>query len=113
MSDEYTRFRRPTDVELRLLRPLANAAVRGSGNWLQRVLVWPMSDGGMGSLRLHLEGESSDSPRFGAQVGEYQFVDSDGVTVIVSLNTDQNGLPYELDVWKTDFSAVIEVPERP
>ena len=42
--------------------------------------------------------------KFGSQVSDCQFKDTDGVTVIASLYLDREGNMYELDMWKTDFS---------
>ncbi len=35
------------------------------------------------------------------------FVDEDGIDIIVSLNVDEKGILYELDVWKVDYSKRI------
>jgi len=43
-------------------------------------------------------------------VAEYQFTDADGVEVLISLNVDADGRPFELDVWKTDFSPLVRMP---
>jgi hypothetical protein len=69
-----------------------------------------MSDGGMGSLELLLP-ESQKVRTFGSRVAELQFNDEDGVAVIASLNVDQAMLPFELDVWKTDFSPLGHIPD--
>jgi hypothetical protein len=70
-----------------------------------------MTDGGMGSLLLLLPESAAESRRFGGSVAELHFKDDDGVDVIASLNVDQNKVPFELDVWKTDFSSLIRVPD--
>jgi hypothetical protein len=70
-----------------------------------------MDDGGMGSLRLTMAEVPSGNRRFGRKVAEHQFTDSDGVAVLASLYLDQNDLPFEMDVWKTDFSPVSDRPE--
>ena len=44
-------------------------------------------------------------------MAEIQFTDTDGVEVLASLNLDQDGKPFELDVWKTDFNALIRIPD--
>ena len=36
---------------------------------------------------------------------------ADGVPVLASLNVDQNGRFLELDLWKTDFTPVIRIPD--
>lgn len=110
MSVVSTAFREPSDSEWRLLGRLATDAVVLAPGWLDGLLVRELDDGGMGSLRLLTRGNSDAGRRFGATVAEYQFKDSDGVDVIVSLNVDQCGLPFELDMWKTDFSPLIGVP---
>lgn len=104
-------FREPSAHERRLLRALAARWSSSPQDWVQRVAVRPMTDGGMGSLELLLP-ESPGGPRtFGGRVAELQFKDDDGVDVISSLNVDQNKLPFELDVWKTDFSPLLRIPE--
>jgi len=63
----------------------------------------------MGSLRLRVEGERTGAQRFGECAAEYSFVDCDGVQVIASLYLDEHGVPFELDMWKTDFSPLRRV----
>ncbi|TPG37925.1 hypothetical protein EAH81_17520 [Flavobacterium pectinovorum] len=70
-----------------------------------------MNDGGMGSLKLFPKGISSDNRVFGKQIAECMFLDSDGIDVIASLNIDDKGELFELDIWKTDFSSLIRIPE--
>jgi hypothetical protein len=68
----------------------------------------PMDDGGMGSLRFS---SATDSPRFGAVLGEAWFMDADSVPVSAALYVDQNGSLFELDVWKVNFSPLRRWPE--
>ncbi|HWO89998.1 MAG TPA: hypothetical protein VNL98_12705 [Gemmatimonadales bacterium] len=66
----------------------------------------------MGSLLLRLP-ESVEGPRqFRERVAELRFTDADGVEVLASLNVDQHLVPLELDVWKTDFSRLVHVPDN-
>jgi hypothetical protein len=100
-------FRNITDREGRLLRVLA-AAVPELGldaEWPHDLLVEPMDDGGMGSLRL--SGRKGVSLRIAA---ELKFTDVDGVPVLASLYVDDDGTPLELDMWKVDFNSLIEIP---
>jgi len=71
-----------------------------------------MEDGGMGSLMLATD-EALQKPRrlFGQRAAELQFLDADGVSVLASLNLDQNGELLELDVWKIDFSPLKRIPD--
>jgi len=73
--------------------------------------VKSMDDGGMGSLKLFPKGISHDNRLFGKQVSECMFLDEDGIDVIASLNLDDEGELFELDIWKTDFSSLIKIPE--
>jgi len=72
-----------------------------------------MSDGGMGSLSIRLAGRDQGSAATGSAVSELVFMDADGVKVIATLFVDEDGLPFELDIWKTDFSPLVRVPESP
>lgn len=69
-----------------------------------------MTDEGMGSLRLYPEGFNVGHRAFGRRASECQFCDDDGVEVIVSLNIDKAGKPYELDIWKTNFQKLKLIP---
>jgi hypothetical protein len=57
-----------------------------------------------------VRGASPSGRRFGERVAEFCFEDADGIDVLVSLNVDQGGHPFELDVWKTDLSPVVQFP---
>lgn len=47
----------------------------------------------------------------GQEVGRFEFRDDDGVEVIATLSLDNYGDLYELDMWKTDFSALKSFPK--
>lgn len=72
--------------------------------------VEPMDDGGMGSLYFTHPTKLRDRRRFGRCVAQTEFTDDDGIVVSASLNVDQDGDLFELDVWKTDFSPVSRLP---
>lgn len=112
MWDEFTEFREPTAPELRLLEALFRKCADSPSGWLARLRVSPMLDGHMGSLRLRLAGEDEGSATFWRRGAELQFTDSDGVEVIASLNLDTHGKPFELDIWKTNFAPLVQIPER-
>lgn len=110
MSAESTQFREPSEPERALLTVVAGLASELDPGWLEGVKVRAMNDGGMGSLELVPQEGAASTRRFGKKVAEYQFTDADGVEVLVSLNLDEDGRPFELDIWKTDFSPLIHVP---
>ena len=104
--------RKPTYQEITLIELLIKkASITVSDHWKERILVCPMDDGGMGSLYLSSKEETDEGRMMGKQVSEFQFVDKDGVDVLASLNVDTLGNLYELEIWKTDFSKLIQLPE--
>jgi hypothetical protein len=76
---------------------------------LSETLVQDMPDGGMGSV--HFCKTSSKERRLGKEIAEGSFRDADGVLVSVTLNLDQFGDLFELDIWKVDFSPLIGYPD--
>lgn len=70
--------------------------------------VEEMKDGGMGSLKFL----ASTSPRMGYELSELAFTDVDGVYVSAALNFDPEGLLFELDIFKGDYSPLIAIPSR-
>ena len=90
---------------------IQKASVNFPSDWKHNLLVQPMHDEGMGSLLLFPDGITKRERLLGAQVSEHHFTDEDGVEVIVSLNVDDEGKLFELDIWKTDFSPLISIPQ--
>ena len=89
---------------------LANADLSLDSHGLERLEAELMDDAGMGSLYLPHPTKSREQRRFGRQVAHTEFTDEDGIVVSASLNVDQDGDLFELDVWKTDFSPVSDLP---
>ncbi len=73
-------------------------------------MVVDMEDGGMGSLYFAYKDASKEQRKMGKQIAEFQFDDSDKVLVSASLNIDEEGRLYELDMWKVDFSPIVTYP---
>lgn len=110
MSAEYTQNRKPTNDELRLIKFLiAESSIKLPNNWELQLTVKPMNDQGMGSLFLFLS--NNNERKFGEQISECSFIDNDGVKVIASLNVDQYGELFELDIWKVDYTPLIKLPD--
>ena len=103
--------RKPLPQEENLLELLVKKALISLPlNWKESLLVCSMNDGKMGSLYLFPNGIVNTERLLGEQVSEYQFIDADGIEVIASLNLDDTGELFELDIWKTDFSPLINFP---
>jgi len=93
--------------EKRLLRLLLSGADSSPGaDSLELIEVEPMEDGGMGSLYFPHAAKCREQRRLGKRIAQTEFTDDDGILVSVTLNVDQDGDLFELDVWKTDFSPV-------
>ena len=75
---------------------------------LSSALVEDMQDGGMGSIRFLPSGNAAR--RYGGAIAEAQYIDEDGVLVIIVLNVDRDGELYEIDFWKVDFSPLKRYP---
>lgn len=106
-------IRKLSQDERRLLEVLVQqSTAKFSSDWETNLLVKPLNDEGMGSLLLLPDGVTSEDKRtLGKQVSEYQFKDKDGIEVIASLNVDETGRFFELDIWKTNFSPLINIPK--
>lgn len=113
MSSDAPERRAPTAAEQQLLLWLAERSGTLDASWAEGLLVSDMDDGRMGSLRLHPSGVPEHGRRFGRLIAEHQFRDSDDVDVLISFLVDEDGRPFELDVWKTDFSPLRRFPAPP
>ncbi len=72
--------------------------------------VMEMNDGGMGSLYFVSDKKLRNERLFGGTIAEKVFYDTDGVMLSITLNVDKEGILYELDIWKVDFSPLNEIP---
>lgn len=72
---------------------------------LNTLLVHPMKDGGMGSLSIAPIGRS-----YGSSAAQCDFSDGDGAPVLAELTLDEAGEPFEIDIWKVDFSPMKRWP---
>lgn len=72
---------------------------------LSKAKVQAMRDGGMGSVRF------TGTHRMGRELVAARAIDSDAVPVEISLNLDDMGRLFELDIWKVDFSPLLQYPE--
>ena len=104
--------RKPTSQEERLIEILLQKSfLEIPKDWKEGLMVRSMDDGMMGSLYLYPRGKIITGRKFGRQISDFQFTDVDGIEVIASLNVDSGGNLFELDIWKTDFGKLIELPD--
>lgn len=99
------------EEEIALVRALLQEVPCGShlSANLEKLRVEDMRDGGMGSIKF--SSVNADAPRlFGMEVAEAEYSDIDGVFVSIALNLDRHGDLFELDIWKTDSSALDRYP---
>ncbi len=76
-------------------------------NTLAAARVQDMNDGGMGSIRF----VGPELRRFGRQLTEAEYLDSDGVLLSIAVNADRDGNLFEVDFWKVDFSPLKRYPK--
>jgi hypothetical protein len=81
---------------------------KGALSRLVEARVQDMQDGGMGSIRFF--NPSPEKRIFSKEIAEGLFHDADETPVSVTLNLDQFGDLFELDVWKVNFSPLIRYP---
>lgn len=78
---------------------------------LEELIVEEMEDGGMGSLRVVVDGE--DNRLFSRELAKVDLFDADQVPVFISVNLDTDGHFFELEVFKGDFSPLKKFPSVP
>lgn len=74
---------------------------------LHTVEVTELNPGETGSLRFL---SPQPNRRLGELISSTQFLDEDGVAVLVSLYLDQTNELYELDLWKVNDAPLRRVP---
>jgi len=75
-------------------------------------LVEPMADGGMGSLRFYGSNVSQSNRRMSEAIVQGEFNDRDGMLVSFTINLDNNGNLFELDLWRVDFEPLQRLPSQ-
>lgn len=100
-------MRKLLDCEVPLMHCLLSLGQRVEA--VDQLLVEPMDDGGMGSLRIW---EVAPPRKLGCTVAEVQFSDADGILVTAVLNVDTEGRLYEVDVWKVNFAPLQRWPSE-
>lgn len=70
---------------------------------LDSVKVIDEDDGGMGSIRFSYG-------KLGPSAAQAEYVDEDGVLVLLQLNLTDKCLLLELDIWKSNFSRLKRYP---
>ena len=115
MSDGYIQSNKLSADEARLLGwllDLTSPAFRCRVD-IASIKARPMTDGGMGSLRLFENEEQQVSREFGSKAAELVFWDADGIPVTAALHLDREDRLFELDIFKADFSPLICIPPTP
>lgn len=103
--------RRLTSAEIKLISYLVYDTPEGAAiiASLESLFVEEMEDGGMGSLKVVVEGE--DRRRYGGTVADMDSHDVDGMYLLISVIVDTDHNFYELDIFKGDFSPLIKIPD--
>ena len=102
-------MREPTIEEDRIIRFLISksCAEHAMDVRLGPYMVQEMQDGGMGSLYIIPKAIASKTEReTGPMVAEFHANDIDDIEMVISLFLDTDLTPFELDIWKVDFSPL-------
>jgi len=75
-------------------------------NKISSSTVRSMLDGGMGSIEFFCENFSP----MGGVLAEAEYMDIDGILVIITVIKNKFGELYEIDFWKVDFSILKQYP---
>jgi len=96
--------------EIALISWMIKGKLRGQKiiDTLDKLLVEEMKDGGMGSLKVNIEGK--DDRIYSRELAKADLFDIDGIPVFISINLDQNDDFYEFEVFKADFSKLQKIP---
>jgi len=78
---------------------------------LPEVFVEEMDDGGMGSLLFF--NKERVGRKYGPTMAQIQLRDTDGVPLLISVDLDEDGDIFELDIFKGDFSSLVQFPLPP
>jgi hypothetical protein len=76
---------------------------------LTAVFVEEMRDGGMGSLRVVAEMDRI----YSRDLANIELLDKDGIPLWISVYLDTDDNFFELDVWKVDYSRLVQFPSVP
>lgn len=106
MPAEKARRLRPDETALIAAMLASKREAQSLQQELATAFVEEMNDGRMGSLRFF----GPAGRKFGEQVAEAEFQDEDGVVLSITINADQHGSLFEMDVWKVDFTPLIRLP---
>jgi hypothetical protein len=77
-------------------------------NGIGSLRVNELVDGNMGSIRF--VSLLNESQAFCLEKAEFR--DAEGSNINVAINADQTGALYEIDIWKYDFTPVVEFPGK-
>lgn len=75
---------------------------------ISSIQLEPMDDGGMGSQKFS---SASIDSKYAGHAAEVAFMDADGIEVSATLDVDQFGNLFELDMFKADFSKLEKWPD--
>ncbi|MCY1532316.1 hypothetical protein D9M68_675840 [compost metagenome] len=107
------RIRKLKEEEIALITWMVKNTIEGADiiEKLSRIHVEEMDDGGMGSLKVVVEG--ADNRVYSKELAKVDLYDIDKVPVFISVNLDCSGNFFELEVFKGDFSPLKRFPLVP
>lgn len=103
--------RKCTVEELQLIEFLAH---KGNfylkANWKSDIMAYPLTDDQIGSIGLINKNNDIYEDKGNHLIADCQFLDTDGIPVVVYLLENSDGKLDELDIWKCDYSTINRIP---
>lgn len=106
-SRSLMRFLRPEEIELLGALLAGHQSAKSLLANITETRIRDLKDGQMGSIEL---AQSYPGRRMSKCIAEADYVDLDGVSVTITVNIDQQGKLFEIDIWKVDFSPLVRYP---
>lgn len=63
-------------------------------------------------MRLWARGRAPADAVFNRSLAACQFDDVDGTCVVATLYANHSGTPFELDIWKVDYTPLLHISDR-
>jgi hypothetical protein len=104
---EKLQVRHISDKELQLISYLISMTKDRPEGLIIPITVYPMNDGGMGSIRFV---KNDDPYIYQRDLVQANYTDEDDVPVFISLNLNIDDKLFELDIFKGDFSPLKKYP---
>ncbi len=103
--------RKINSYEIKIVEKIAKDAKFSLSKDFPNFEVIELEDGSMGSIAFIRNDKLYEERKLGGVIGKFDYRDSDGIDILMTLFKDSDGFLYELDVWKGSLEPRISYPE--